>query len=156
MEEIIRDYGNSQPDFKSSILRYFGPVGAHSSGEIGEDPVNLNLVPFVCQVATGKISKLGVFGIDYPTHDGTAIRDYLHVVDLADAHVKALEFLDKKEESSVCNLGTGHGVSVLEVISTFGKVTGRKIPLKHWVGEREMYAKLGPTHLWRKRFWGES
>jgi UDP-glucose 4-epimerase len=130
MEGIIQDYASANTRFKSAILRYFNPVGAHPSGEIGEDPNGIpdNLVPFVCQVALGKLEKLRVFGSDYPTHDGTAVRDYLHVVDLADAHVRALEALNSKEQGFVCNLGTGRGSSVLEVLDAFERVTGIKIP----------------------------
>ena len=111
------------------MLRYFNPVGAHPSGEIGEDPNGIpdNLVPFVCQVATGKLKKLKVFGNDYPTRDGTAIRDYLHVVDLADAHLKALLALENRKDGFVCNLGTGKGTSVLEVIAAFESANGIKI-----------------------------
>ena len=129
MEDIIEDYAKSDPKFSCGVLRYFNPVGAHPSGEIGEDPNGVpdNLVPFVCQVATGKLKKLRVFGNDYPTHDGTAVRDYLHVVDLADAHLKALEKLEDTE-GFVCNLGTGKGSSVLEVIDAFEKANGIHIP----------------------------
>ncbi len=130
MEGIIQDYASANTRFKSAILRYFNPVGAHPSGEIGEDPNGIpdNLVPFVCQVALGKLEKIRVFGSDYPTHDGTAVRDYLHVVDLAEAHVRALETLNSKEQGFVCNLGTGLGSSVLEVLDAFEKATGIKIP----------------------------
>jgi len=115
MEEIIRDHAASQPKFRASVLRYFNPVGAHPSGEIGEDPQGIpdNLVPFVCQVATGKLEKLKVFGNDYPTRDGTAVRDYLHVVDLAEAHLKALQAIERRGQGFTCNLGTGRGSSVL-------------------------------------------
>lgn len=130
MEGIINDFALSDSAFRCGILRYFNPVGAHKSGEIGEDPNGIpdNLVPFVCQVATGKLEKLRVFGNDYPTRDGTAVRDYLHVVDLADAHLKALNILDKSDTSFVCNLGTGKGSSVLEVISAFEEANGISIP----------------------------
>ena len=130
MEEIIRDHASARPEFKAAVLRYFNPVGAHPSGEIGEDPQGVpdNLVPFVCQVATGRIDKLKVFGGDYPTRDGTAVRDYLHVVDLAEAHLKALEAIEQKGEGIICNLGTGRGSSVLDVISAFEDATGKKIP----------------------------
>ena len=112
VEEILADQTVSDPGFKAAVLRYFNPVGAHSSGEIGEDPNGIpdNLVPFVCQVANGKLEKLQVFGTDYPTPDGTAIRDYLHVVDLADAHVRSLKALSANEKSFVCNLGNGERV----------------------------------------------
>lgn len=130
MEGIIKDYASANIQFKSAILRYFNPVGAHPSGEIGEDPNGIpdNLVPFVCQVALGKLEKLRVFGSDYQTHDGTAVRDYLHVVDLADAHVRALETLNSNRQGFVCNLGTGRGSSVLEVLDAFERATGIKIP----------------------------
>jgi UDP-glucose 4-epimerase len=130
MEEIIRDHSSANPNFKAGVLRYFNPVGAHPSGEIGEDPNGIpdNLVPFLCQVATGQREKLRVFGSDYPTQDGTAVRDYLHVVDLADAHLKALKTLNNGDTGFTCNLGTGKGSSVLEVIAAFEKATGKKIP----------------------------
>jgi len=130
MEGIISDYSQSNPNFKCGVLRYFNPVGAHKSGDIGEDPNGIpdNLVPFVCQVATGKLKKLRVFGKDYPTRDGTAVRDYLHVVDLADAHLQALLKLKSSNEGFICNLGTGQGSSVLDVIDAFEKANGIKIP----------------------------
>jgi UDP-glucose 4-epimerase len=130
MEEIIRDHSNANSDFHAAILRYFNPVGAHPSGKIGEDPTGVpdNLVPFLCQVATGKLKKLRVFGDDYPTKDGTAIRDYLHVVDLAEAHLCALKSLVKDKAGFMCNLGTGKGSSVLEVIAAFERANGIKIP----------------------------
>jgi UDP-glucose 4-epimerase len=129
MEGIIQDYSASDPDFCCGVLRYFNPVGAHVSGEIGEDPNGIpdNLVPFVCQVATGKLEKLKVFGNDYPTRDGTAVRDYLHVVDLADAHLKALQVIENNGEGFICNLGTGKGSSVLDVIDAFEKANGIRI-----------------------------
>lgn len=130
MEEIIRDYSNANSDFHAAILRYFNPVGAHPSGKIGEDPTGVpdNLVPFVCQVATGKLEKLRVFGDDYPTKDGTAVRDYLHVVDLAEAHLCALKTLLNDKAGFMCNLGTGKGSSVLEVMAAFERANGIKIP----------------------------
>ena len=132
MEGIIADFAASDTDFSCGVLRYFNPVGAHASGKIGEDPNGIpdNLVPFVCQVATGKLEKLRIFGKDYPTPDGTAIRDYLHVVDLADAHLKALDVLDSSEKGFVCNLGTGRGSSVLEVIAAFEKANDIEIPFE--------------------------
>ena len=132
MEGIIADFAASDTDFSCAVLRYFNPVGAHASGEIGEDPNGIpdNLVPFVCQVATGKLEKLRIFGNDYPTPDGTAVRDYLHVVDLADAHLKALDVLDSSEQGFVCNLGTGRGSSVLEVIAAFEKANDIEIPFE--------------------------
>jgi UDP-glucose 4-epimerase len=130
MEGIIADYASSCPAFKPAVLRYFNPVGAHSSGEIGEDPNGVpdNLVPFVCQVAKGKLEKLRVFGSNYPTRDGTAVRDYLHVVDLAAAHVLSLKALLSRDDGFICNLGTGTGSSVMEVIAAFERVTGERIP----------------------------
>jgi UDP-glucose 4-epimerase len=130
MEGIIEDYSKSDPDFCCSVLRYFNPVGAHPSGKIGEDPNGIpdNLVPFVCQVAAGKLAKLKVFGNDYPTRDGTAVRDYLHVVDLADAHNKALHELEQNRQGFICNLGTGTGSSVLEVIDAFEQANAIRIP----------------------------
>ena len=130
VEGIIEDCSAVRPGFKAVVLRYFNPAGAHSSGEIGEDPNGIpdNLVPFVCQVAKGKLEKLRVFGSDYPTPDGTAIRDYLHVVDLADAHVRSLKALSARDEGFTCNLGTGRGSSVMEVIAAFERATGKTIP----------------------------
>ncbi|MEK9773450.1 MAG: UDP-glucose 4-epimerase GalE, partial [Opitutae bacterium] len=132
VEEIIRDHASANPHFRPAILRYFNPVGAHPSGDIGEDPQGIpdNLVPFVCQVASGQREKLRVFGSDYPTRDGTAIRDYLHVVDLADAHLKALLALENNKNGFICNLGTGKGSSVLEVIAAFERATGIRIPFE--------------------------
>ena len=132
MEGIISDYASSNSDFTFGILRYFNPVGAHPSGEIGEGPNGIpdNLVPYICQVASGKLAKLKVFGNDYPTKDGTAVRDYLHVVDLADAHLKALEKLYDSDERFVCNLGTGTGSSVLEVIHAFEAANNLSIPFE--------------------------
>jgi UDP-glucose 4-epimerase len=130
MEEIIKDASAANTKLRPALLRYFNPVGADKSGQIGEDPNGIpdNLVPFVCQVATGKLKKLRVFGTDYPTNDGTAVRDYLHVSDLADAHLKALEALPNYQANLTCNLGTGKGSSVLEVIHAFEKISGITIP----------------------------
>ncbi len=130
MEEIIADYSKANPQFRCGVLRYFNPVGAHASGKIGEAPNGIpdNLVPFVCQVAAGKLEKLKVFGNDYPTPDGTAVRDYLHVVDLAEAHLMALHALESSGKGFVCNLGTGRGSSVLEVIQAFERANGVEIP----------------------------
>jgi len=130
-EELLFDYTKAS-DLKVVSLRYFNPVGAHDSALIGELPIGVpnNLVPFITQTAIGKRAVLTVFGNDYPTPDGTCIRDYIHVVDLAKAHVKAIEFLELKkytEAYSVFNLGTGQGNSVLEVINSFEKVTGEKV-----------------------------
>ena len=118
--------------FTYAALRYFNPIGAHPSGRIGEDPRGIpnNLLPFVAQVAVGRRPKLNVFGNDYPTPDGTGVRDYLHVMDLADGHVAALNFLASENSSIVVNLGTGQGHSVLEVVHAFERASGRKIPLE--------------------------
>lgn len=129
IEHIFRDICRSDSDWKVSLLRYFNPVGAHESGMIGEDPTGIpnNLMPYVTQVAVGKREKLSVFGSDYPTHDGTGVRDYIHVVDLAKGHLKALENLKNESGAEAYNLGTGQGSSVLDVIHTFEKATGQKI-----------------------------
>ena len=120
----------SNPYSRSKILRYFNPVGAHKSGLIGEDPNDIpnNLIPFVSQVAIGKIKKLYIFGGDYETPDGTGVRDYIHVVDLAIGHIKALQVIMKKPQVLIANLGTGKGHSVLDVVKAFEKTSGRKIP----------------------------
>lgn len=130
IEHIFRDLCVSDPEWKVSLLRYFNPVGAHESGKIGEDPTGIpnNLMPYVTQVAVGKRNRLSVFGGDYPTYDGTGVRDYIHVTDLAKGHLKALEHLEQESGAEAYNLGTGKGSSVLDVIKTFEKVTGKKIP----------------------------
>jgi len=130
IEHIFRDLCVSDPEWKVSLLRYFNPVGAHKSGRIGEDPTGIpnNLMPYVTQVAVGKRKRLSVFGSDYPTHDGTGVRDYIHVTDLAKGHLKALEHLEHESGAEAYNLGTGQGSSVLDVIKTFEKVTGKNIP----------------------------
>jgi len=130
IEHIFRDLCESDSEWNVSLLRYFNPVGADKSGRIGEDPTGIpnNLMPYVTQVAVGKRKRLSVFGSDYPTHDGTGVRDYIHVTDLAKGHLKALEHLDKESGTEAYNLGTGKGSSVLDIIKTFEKVTGKKIP----------------------------
>ena len=130
VEDMIRDTCAANPDFSAVILRYFNPVGAHPSGRIGEDPTGApaNLMPFVSQVAVGRRDRVLVFGNDYPTRDGTGVRDYIHVVDLAEAHCRALEFDPGHGACAVFNLGTGRGYSVKELISSFEAVTGRSIP----------------------------
>jgi len=129
IEEILADLGTADPDFNAILLRYFNPVGAHPSGHIGEDPAGIpnNLTPYITQVAVGKLECLSVFGSDYPTHDGTGVRDYIHVVDLARGHVKALTKLKDSPGVVAYNLGTGSGYSVLEMVRAFEKVTGRTI-----------------------------
>ena len=128
IEQILKDTSLSDPALEVTVLRYFNPVGAHSSGKIGEDPNGIpnNLLPFVSQVAIGKLTEVGVFGNDYDTPDGTGIRDYIHVVDLARGHVKALEH--SHAGFTVYNLGTGDGVSVLELIKAFGNAAKKEIP----------------------------
>jgi UDP-glucose 4-epimerase len=130
IEGMLSDLAATDPEWRISMLRYFNPVGAHGSGEIGEDPRGTpnNLMPFVSQVAVGRRSCLRVFGNDYPTPDGTGIRDYIHVVDLVRGHLKALEFLAHNPGAHVHNLGTGQGYSVLEVIRAFEDASGRRIP----------------------------
>ncbi|MDD7113025.1 MAG: UDP-glucose 4-epimerase GalE [Lachnospiraceae bacterium] len=128
IEQILTDIQVSDPSWNVVLLRYFNPIGAHSSGLIGEDPKGIpnNLVPYIAKVAVGKLEKLGVFGDDYDTPDGTGVRDYIHVVDLAVGHVCALQHI--KEGVSIYNLGTGHGYSVLDVVKAYGKACGKEIP----------------------------
>jgi UDP-glucose 4-epimerase len=128
IEQIIQDYCAADPAFEATILRYFNPIGAHQSGQIGEDPNGIpnNLLPYVAQVAVGKLQSVGVFGNDYDTPDGTGVRDYIHVVDLARGHVAALQHM--KAGANVYNLGTGSGTSVLEIIKAFSKACGRDLP----------------------------
>lgn len=130
IEEILRDLNIADPAWNVVLLRYFNPVGAHPSGRIGEDPNGIpnNLMPFVAQVAVGKLSRLQVFGDDYPTPDGTGVRDYIHVVDLARGHVAALKRLQDDPGAVVYNLGTGRGYSVLEMVTAFERASGRSVP----------------------------
>ena len=130
LEDILRDLHAADSAWRIGLLRYFNPIGAHHSGMIGEDPNGIpnNLLPYVSQVAVGRLAKLRVFGNDYATHDGTGIRDYIHVMDLADGHVKALNYLLKNEALITVNLGTGVGYSVLDVVNAFVKVSGKPIP----------------------------
>ncbi len=132
IEEILRDLSVADNAWNITILRYFNPVGAHKSGRIGEDPNGIpnNLMPYITQVAVGKLPHLSVFGDDYPTPDGTGVRDYIHVVDLASGHVKAVEKLQSNPGVSIYNLGTGRGYSVLEVVTAFEKASGRTVPYK--------------------------
>ncbi len=130
LEQILTDIHVSDPEWNVVLLRYFNPIGAHPSGKIGEDPKGIpnNLVPYIAQVAVGRLEKLGVFGDDYDTPDGTGVRDYIHVVDLALGHVKAVEKLKAKEGVSIYNLGTGRGYSVLEVLHAYEKACGKTLP----------------------------
>jgi UDP-glucose 4-epimerase len=130
IEQIIRDAAAANPKLSAVLLRYFNPVGAHPSGRIGEEPSGIpnNLMPFISQVAVGKLKKLSVFGDDYPTPDGTGVRDYIHVVDLARGHVAALRWSEANRGVGVFNLGTGVGYSVLDMVGAFEKVNGIQIP----------------------------
>ena len=130
LEQVLTDIQVSDPEWNVMLLRYFNPIGAHKSGKIGEDPKGIpnNLLPYVAQVAIGKLACIGVFGNDYDTPDGTGVRDYIHVVDLAKGHVKAIRKLEEKKGVLVYNLGTGKGYSVLEVVKAFGKACGKELP----------------------------
>lgn len=135
IEEILRDIFVSDDSYKIMLLRYFNPVGVHESGTIGEDPngVPNNLMPFIAQTAAGKREFLSIFGGDYDTHDGTGIRDYIHVVDLADAHVKALDYLNSDKfniQNAIFNIGTGSGYSVLDLVKAYERASGKKISYK--------------------------
>jgi UDP-glucose 4-epimerase len=132
LEQILRDVAFADEEWSIALLRYFNPFGAHESGRIGEDPNGIpnNLMPYVTQVAIGKLEELSVFGNDYPTKDGTGIRDYIHVVDLANGHVRALEKVLLTTGIEAYNLGTGTGYSVLEMVETFEKVSEKKVPYK--------------------------
>lgn len=136
IEQILTDTANATPTFSVILLRYFNPIGAHESGLIGEDPQGIpnNLMPFITQVAVGKRAELTVFGDDYDTPDGTCRRDYIHVMDLAEGHVKALEYAAGRKGTDVINLGTGTPYSVLEVVHAFEKASGKELP--HKIGPR--------------------
>ncbi len=131
-EEILNDLALADPQWNVALLRYFNPVGAHKSGRIGEDPNGIpnNLVPYIAQVAIGRLQKLSVFGDDYPTTDGTGVRDYIHVVDLAIGHLRALEKLKEKPGVVTYNLGTGQGYSVLDMVKAFSGACGKQIPYR--------------------------
>lgn len=130
IEDILRDIHSADNSWRVALLRYFNPIGAHSSGLIGEDPNGIpnNLLPYVAQVAVGRLPKLRVFGNDYATHDGTGVRDYIHVVDLADGHVDAVDYLLNKQDFITVNLGTGKGYSVLDVVKAFSRASEKSIP----------------------------
>ncbi len=132
IEQVLTDFADANSGWKIALLRYFNPVGAHPSGLIGEDPLGPpnNLFPCVSQFVKGISNELNVFGVDYPTHDGSGVRDYLHVCDLADGHVAALKILDRLEGAVPINLGTGRGYSVLEVIRQFEEIVGHEIPYR--------------------------
>ena len=157
IEQILRDCCAADPDFSAVLLRYFNPIGAHESGLLGDDPNGIpnNLMPFVARVAAGQLPRLTVFGDDYPTRDGTCLRDYLHVVDLAKGHISALEYAEAHTGAEAFNLGTGEGVSVLELVHAFQKVNG--VPVNYAIGGRregdlaEVYAN--PTRANRELHW---
>ena len=130
IEQMLRDYAAAAPGFTAVLLRYFNPIGGHASGLLGDDPNGIpnNLMPYIARVAAGKLERLTVFGDDYPTPDGTCLRDYLHVVDLAKGHLKALEYAAEHTGAEAFNLGTGSGVSVLELVHAFEKANGVRIP----------------------------
>ena len=130
LEQILTDIHTADNEWNVILLRYFNPIGAHESGLIGEDPKGIpnNLLPYVAQVAIGKLEKVGVFGNDYDTPDGTGVRDYIHVVDLAEGHVKAIDKIKENCGVKIYNLGTGNGYSVLDVIKAFSKACGHEVP----------------------------
>lgn len=132
VEECLTDFQKANPDWTITLLRYFNPVGSHPSGEMGEDPQGIpnNLMPFVSQVAVGRREFLSVFGNDYPTHDGTGVRDYIHVMDLADGHIAALKTLSGNAGLHIYNLGTGNGSSVLDMVKAFEAASGQPVPYK--------------------------
>jgi len=132
VEDMLRDVAASDPRWRMAILRYFNPVGAHDSGHIGEDPSGIpnNLLPFITQVAVGKLPELAVYGSDYPTHDGTGVRDYIHVQDLAEGHLCALDALQTRTGAHVWNLGTGQGYSVLDMVRFFEAASDRTVPYR--------------------------
>ena len=174
LEQILTDIQKADPEWNVILLRYFNPIGAHESGLIGEDPKGIpnNLIPYITQVAIGKLECLGVFGDDYDTHDGTGVRDYIHVVDLAIGHVRAVEKLKEKAGVSVYNLGTGNGYSVLDMVKAFSKACGKEIPYQikprragdiatcycdaskakeelHWVAERDLNKMCEDSWRWQ-------
>jgi UDP-glucose 4-epimerase len=132
VEQILTDLALSDDRWAVALLRYFNPVGAHQSGRIGEDPCGApnNLLPYIAQVAVGKLRELAVYGADYPTHDGTGVRDYIHVVDLAEGHLRALEALKVRKGAHVWNLGTGQGYSVFDMVRAFEATSGRPVPFR--------------------------
>lgn len=176
IENILFDLAKSDPEWSIACLRYFNPIGAHASGTIGENPNGIpnNLLPFVAQVAVGRLAELAVFGDDYDTTDGTGVRDYIHVVDLALGHVKALQKLDVIKGCEPINLGTGNGTSVLEIVNTFKEISGQDIPYKvvprragdvaemfadatvakellEWTAERDIHAMIEDTWRWQSQ-----
>lgn len=176
VEHVLFDLAKSDPEWSIACLRYFNPIGAHKSGTIGENPNGIpnNLLPFVSQVAVGRLKELAVFGDDYDTPDGTGVRDYIHVVDLALGHVKALQKLSAIEGCQAINLGTGNGVSVLEIVNSFKEISGQDIPYKvsprragdvaemfadasvakellGWSAERDIHTMIEDTWRWQSK-----
>ncbi|MCW8832604.1 MAG: UDP-glucose 4-epimerase GalE, partial [Colwellia sp.] len=176
IEHILFDLAKSDSNWSIACLRYFNPIGAHSSGLIGENPngVPNNLLPYVSQVAVGRLAQLQVFGDDYDTADGTGVRDYIHVVDLAKGHVKALQNLGKISGCKAINLGTGNGTSVLEIVNTFKEISGQNIPYKivprragdlatvfadaslayellNWQATRDLHTMIADTWRWQSQ-----
>ena len=159
-EEILRDVAKAEPDWSVVLLRYFNPIGAHESGKIGEDPNGIpnNLMPYITQTALGRLKELHVFGNDYPTPDGTGVRDYIHVVDLAEGHVAAIEYARDHTGCEAFNLGTGEGYSVLDIVHAFERVNHIKVPYE--IAPRRagdpptVYAKVGKAEKmlhWKAR-----
>lgn len=152
IERMLKDACAADPDLSCCVLRYFNPIGAHESGLIGEDPKGIpnNLLPYITKVAVGKLEFLSVFGNDYPTHDGTGVRDYIHVVDLAEAHLKALDYTKKLKGIDFINVGTGNGYSVLDIVSAFSNAWGS--PINYQIADRrpgdvaECYADPTKAH----------
>jgi len=174
IEAILNDLAAADPEWRVAVLRYFNPVGAHPSGRIGEDPSGTpnNLLPYIAQVAVGALSALPVYGDDYDTVDGTGVRDYIHVMDLAEGHLAALDYLQQNKRSGVWNLGTGRGVSVLEMVEAFRRASGQPIPTEskprrsgdiaacwadpakalrelHWGARRSLDAMVEDTWRWK-------
>ena len=175
LEQVLTDIQKADPEWNVMLLRYFNPIGAHKSGTIGENPNGIpnNLMPYITQVAVGKLKELGVFGNDYDTHDGTGVRDYIHVVDLALGHVKAIEKLNDNPGIAIYNLGTGNGYSVLDIVKNFEAATGIHIPYVikarrpgdiatcycdaskaerelHWKAERDLKTMCADSWRWQK------
>jgi UDP-glucose 4-epimerase len=157
IEHLLADYAAAEPAFHHAALRYFNPTGAHASGRIGEDPAGVpnNLFPYIAQVAVGRRPALRVWGTDYPTPDGTGVRDYIHVLDLAAGHVAALAFLERERRSLTVNLGTGRGYSVLEATKAFERASGRSIPLETGARRPGDVAACfaDPSLAWRELGW---
>jgi UDP-glucose 4-epimerase len=156
VEQCLSDLFDAEPDWSITLLRYFNPVGAHPSGTMGEDPQGIpnNLMPFIAQVAVGRRESLSIFGDDYPTPDGTGVRDYIHVMDLADGHIAALNTVGQKAGLHIYNLGTGTGSSVLEMVNAFAKASAKEIPYiicprragdiaECWANTEKAYQELG-------------